>query len=136
MYKPFLIMSSQTILLSNWRKNYAPLTTLSSTFINNSIFSFGNSTADVASILSNLAARFTSTAQVTQLETFYNGKELEFGSQTIPTAIADAKFNLEWANTHVPGIYDYMRGVSGASQLVSSISLLLIVSAVGSLLFK
>lgn len=99
------------------------------------VFRFGNSTSDVASILSNLAARFTSTTQISQLETFYSEKELEFGSQVIPTAIADAKFNLEWANTHVPGIYNYMRGVSGASQLVS-ISLLLIVSVVVSLVFK
>lgn len=72
-------------------------------------FSFGGS-GDVATILSNLAARFTSQAQVQQLETFNNANAFEFSSQTIPDAIADAKFNLAWADKHVPDIYDYMRG--------------------------
>ncbi|KAJ6645268.1 Membrane alanyl aminopeptidase, partial [Pseudolycoriella hygida] len=72
---------------------------------------------DVATILSNLAARFSNAAQISQLETFYAGKEEEFASKTIPNAIADAKFNLEWAGRHVDDIYNYMRG--SASQLVS-----------------
>lgn len=96
------------------------------------LYSFGT-IGDVATILSNLAARFSNAEQVQQLETFYAGKESEFSSTTIATAIADAKFNLQWADRNVEGIYNYMRAGSSASQLVS-LSLLLLVSAITSLL--
>lgn len=98
-------------------------------------FSFGN-TGDVATILTNLAARFSNEAQVLQLEAFYAEKGLEFESATIATAIADAKFNLQWADKHVPDIYNYMKAVSGATQLVSISSLLVCVSAVICLLWN
>lgn len=89
------------------------------------LFSFGD-ISDVATIISNLAARFSTSAQIEQLETFYAGKESEFGSKTIATAITDAKFNLQWADKHVPTIYNYMRSVSSAPQMWTiSLSVLL-----------
>ncbi len=99
------------------------------------VLSFGN-IGDVATILSNLAAWFSSAAQIEQLETFYGRTSAEFASTTISTAITDAKFNLQWADKHVPDIYNYMSAVSGAPQLLSISFFVLILSGVMSFIWS
>lgn len=85
----------------------------------------------VASIISNLAARFSTQDQIDKLDTFYKANAAHFGtSQTIPNAIIDAAFNLNWAKQHVPAIVVYLNANSSATIHIS-----FIVLAISSLLF-
>lgn len=95
------------------------------------LFSWGGS-GQVASILSNLAARFSTQEQIDALQAFYDANLSFFGaSQTIPNAITDAKFNLDWAKEHVPVIINYFDVTAGSATL--TVSLVLIVTTLLSL---
>lgn len=97
------------------------------------LYSWGGA-GQVASILSNLAARFSSQEQIDELQTFYNANVNFFGaSQTIPNAIADAKFNLDWAKEHVPVIINYFDVTAGSATL--TVSLVLIFTTLLSLFY-
>lgn len=88
----------------------------------------------MASILSNLAARFSRQEQIDELQAFYDANRNFFGtSQTIPNAIADAKFNLEWANKHVPVIINYIDINAGSATL--TVGLVLIFTTIFSLIY-
>lgn len=67
-------------------------------------------------------------AQIDNLQKFYDANKNRFdSSQTIPNAIADAKYNLEWAETHLPTITKFMKEANSSSKF-GAISLLIIVS--------
>lgn len=80
----------------------------------------------VGSILSNLAARFSTQEQIDKLKAFYATNAVSFGDlQTIPNAITDAQFNVDWAAKHVPDIMGYLN----AGSATITISLLLVFSS-------
>lgn len=83
------------------------------------LFSWGGM-SQVALILSNLAARFSTQDQIDKLEQFYQNNSAHFGtSQSIQNALIDAKFNLDWAKQHVPVIIDYFEASSTTASQIS-----------------
>lgn len=81
----------------------------------------------VSYLLSNLAKRFTNEAQIERLQSFYTAHSLEFhNSRSIPNAIEDARYNIEWAQKHVPTIISYLDDIqAGSASLNVSITLIL-----------
>lgn len=88
-----------------------------------------DSTGNVASILSNLASRFTTDAQIEQLRSFRTTTSPYATSAALQTAINDAEFNQVWAKKHVPEIVEYMRKKNGAGALTSAV-LMVVLAAV------
>lgn len=127
-------MLSKTFQLSQRRKNSLKLTKFARLTYRFRL-SFNN-TGDVATILSNLAARFSKSSQIAQLETFYATVESQFSSEAVTTAIADAKYNLQWAERNVPVIYDYMKVSSSSPKVVPIGLFILIVSFVVTLVWN
>lgn len=84
------------------------------------------STSNVAGILSNVAARFTTDAQIEQLKTFRTATAAYTASASLQTAIDDAEFNQRWAKKHVPVIVDYMRKKNGAGALTSAVVMVVV----------
>lgn len=83
----------------------------------------------VASILSNLAVRFSTQIQIDKLQSFYGKNADSFnGLQTIPNAIKEAQFNLNWATKHVPDIVAYLDAVGSSSSIRFSLLLLVLSS--------
>lgn len=79
--------------------------------------SFGQ-TSRVTSILSQVAARFTNKTQIDQLQSF--SRATPAYTAGLKDAIADAEFNLRWAEKHGPVIVKYMKE-NGAGTLTSAI---------------
>lgn len=79
------------------------------------------STSNVAGILSNVAARFTTDAQIEQLKAFRTATAPYTTTASLQRAIDDAEFNQQWAKKHVPVIVEYMRQKNGAGALTSAV---------------
>lgn len=81
----------------------------------------------VSFLLSNLAHHFTNEAQIERLQSFYTAHSLDFhSSRAIPNSIENARYNIEWAQKHVPTIMSYLDGIqSGSTSLNVSITLIL-----------
>lgn len=80
----------------------------------------------VGSILAQLTNRFTSREQIKKLKLFAENNKNEYGSlATIPRAISNAEYNLEWADKNMPTIIAYLKS-SNSDGVRPHASLLLI----------
>lgn len=89
--------------------------------------SFGDNASSVAGILAGLAARFTTRAQIEQVKTFRVNTPAYSGF--LNSAIADAEYNLDWSQKHVPTIVEYIKQQNSAAGITSAI-VLIVMSAV------
>eukprot|EP00099_Drosophila_melanogaster_P028720 NP_732654.1 uncharacterized protein Dmel_CG31198 [Drosophila melanogaster] len=85
----------------------------------------------VATVISNIAARFTTNQQLTDLENFNKANGAKFGSSqaTLTAAEATVKENLEWATAKLGVFRSYLANYRSGSAMVnafSAISLLMV----------
>lgn len=80
-------------------------------------------TAPVSRILSAVAARITNKTQVDKLKAF--SASVPAYAESLKQDIADAEFNLRWAEKHGPAIVKYMKE-NGAASMTSAVVLVIV----------
>lgn len=80
----------------------------------------------VSNLVSGLAQLFTNELQVERLQSFYTANSLQLAnSKAIPNAIISARYNIEWAQKHVPKIMVYLDNIqAGSASITVSITLI------------
>jgi len=80
----------------------------------------------VATVISNIAARFTTQQQLTDLQTFNTNNGSKFGTSqaTLTAAEATVKENLDWATAKLGVFRSYLANYRSGSAMVNAFSAL------------
>lgn len=83
----------------------------------------------VATVVSNIAGRFTTTAQLDKLKAFNIKHKSKLGSSisTLENAEKTVQFNLDWSQKNLPAIRDFLKNYSKNGSAMNKISLLTLV---------
>lgn len=94
----------------------------------------------VATVISNIASRFTTTNQQSKLKTFNNNNKAKFGSSaaTLEAAEKTVEENFDWANKKLGAFTEYLANykTSGSTSLSGFTALTLVLVAVMARLFQ
>ena len=85
--------------------------------------------SDVASVISNLAGRFTTEAQLNKLKEYNEKNKAKFGSSyaTLQSAEKTAEFNLDWSKQKMGPIKTFFQQFGTNSAAMSSVSVFTLV---------
>lgn len=80
----------------------------------------------VATVVSNIAARFTTPAQLEKLKAFNNKHTGKFGSSisTLNSAVETVNFNLDWSDKKLGSIRTFLKEHGKNSAAMNNISIL------------
>ena len=85
--------------------------------------------SSVATVISNIASRFTTEAQETKLKNFNAQNSAKFGSSasTLKSAETSVANNLLWSKSNLPGIEEYLKKRTNASASTKAFAAITIV---------